>query len=62
MSYATVSDMRRMFEKAILEDKYHVMITVENEDKTDLLSFTYGQGISDGDIVLRQILNRKKGA
>jgi len=59
MSYATTADMRKMFEKAIKEEKYHIMITVENEEKNELLSFTYGQGISDGDIVLRQILKRK---
>jgi hypothetical protein len=58
VGYATVADMRKMFEKAILEEKYHIMITVEGNG--DLESFTYGQGISDGDIVLRQILKRKE--
>jgi hypothetical protein len=57
MSYATVADMRKMFEMAIKEEKYHVMITIEN--KGDLESFTYGQGISDGDIVLQQIMRKK---
>ena len=61
MSYVTVNDMKKMFEKAIAEDKYHIMITVENETHDELLSFTYSQGISDGDIIIRQILKQKGG-
>jgi hypothetical protein len=57
MSYATIGDLRKMFEKAIAEDKYHIIITIEDEGQ--LKSLTYGQGISDKDVIA--ILNEGAG-
>ena len=58
MSYATINDMRKMFEQAIKEEKYHIIITIGNKD--GLESFTYGQGISDADVLLQDIDEIKK--
>jgi len=56
MTYATIMDLKKMFEKTIIEEKYHVVITIENEGRLEC--FTYGQGISDKDVI--SILNEGK--
>ena len=57
MSYATIKDLRKIFEKAISESKYHIAITIEDEGL--LQCFTYGQGISDNEMI--SVLKELKG-
>ena len=50
MSYAMVQDVRKAFKKALSEERYHIIITVE--DAGGLLSLTYGHGIVDEDVII----------
>ena len=47
MSYATIMDLKQMFNRAILEDKFHIIIIIYPKKRKDQLeSYCFGQGIS----------------
>lgn len=49
VGYAILMDLKETFRRAILEDKFHVAITIENEG--NLESFVFSQRISTKDAV-----------
>ena len=53
MSFATIDDLKKMFSMALLEDRYHIAITIEN--KGELECNCYSQGIN-----IEEILNLLK--
>ena len=46
---ATVNDLKKMFSMALLEDKYHIAITIENKEKLECNC--YGQGIDTEELL-----------
>ena len=56
MSYATRYDLKKMLEMALLENKFHIAITVMEND--EMICNCYGQGIETETVI--ELLKGKK--
>ena len=56
MAYATTNDLKRMVEKVMELNRYHIIITKLDENRNAIVD-CYGQGITTSEVV-NAILNK----